>query len=70
MSTVSKTFDELQPGEIIIVPGEPKCRWPEFREDQEYTVEIKYEDETVKVKELGGLVLKMDKYKVKTENND
>jgi hypothetical protein len=69
MSTVIKTFKELKPDDIIIVPGDPKCSWPQFREDQEFTVEIKHEDETVKVKEMGGVVVKMDKYKVKTKNN-
>ena len=65
MSTISKTFEELNLGDIIIVTGEPECSWPQFREDQEYTVEIKHEDKTVKVKEFGGVVVKMDKYKVK-----
>ena len=65
MSTIVKTLEELELGDIIIVPGEPGCSWPQFREDQEYTVEIKHEDKTVKVKELGGVVVKMDKYTVK-----
>lgn len=65
MNTIIKTFEELELGDIIIVPGEPECSWPQFREDQEYTVEIKHEDRTVKVKELGGVVVKMAEYKVR-----
>jgi hypothetical protein len=65
MSTITKTFEELEPDDTIIVSGDPKCSWLQFREDQEFTVEKKHNDKTVKVKELGGVVVKMDKYKVK-----
>ena len=65
-----KSFKELEPGDTIIVPGDAQCTWPQFREDQEYTVEVKHEDETVKVKELGGVVVKMEKYKVKISNHE
>lgn len=67
MNIVTKTFKELEPGDTIIVPGDPASALLQFREDQEYTVEKKYNDDTVKLKELGGVVLKLDKYKVKTE---
>lgn len=66
MSTITKTFEELQPGDIIIVPGDPQCNWLQFREDQEFTVEKKHDDKTIKVKEMGGIVVRMNEYNVKT----
>lgn len=62
---ITKTFEELNPGDTIIIDGDPKCTWLEFRNDQEFTVEKKYEDKTVKVKELGGVVVKLDEYKTR-----
>lgn len=67
---ITKTFEELQPDDVIIIPGDQECTWLQFREDQEFTVEKKHDDKTVKVKELGGVVVQMDKYTVKIENND
>ncbi len=65
---VTKTFEQLEQGDVIIVPGNPKCNWPDFREDHEQVVEFKYlDDKSVKVKGLGGVAVKMDEYKVKVE---
>lgn len=65
MGIITKTFEELKPGDTIIIAGDPKCTWIQFRQDQDFTVEKKYDDKTVKVKELGGVVIKLDEYKVK-----
>nr|WP_319266012.1 hypothetical protein [uncultured Draconibacterium sp.] len=65
MNTITKTFEELEPGDVIIVPGDPKCTWPQFREDQEWIVEEKYPDKKqVKVKWLGGVAVHMPEYTV------
>ena len=65
---MKKTFEQLEPGDVIIVPGDPKCEMILFRKDQEYTVEKKYlKDKSVKVKELGGVVIKMDEFEVKAD---
>lgn len=70
MKTITKTFEQLEPDDVIIVPGSPKSIWPQFREDHEQIVEKKYDDKCVKVKGLGGIAIKMDMYKVKVEDHD
>jgi hypothetical protein len=65
MKTVIKTFEQLEPGDTIIIPGDPKCSWLQFREDHEHIVEKKYDGQTVKLEELGGVVVQMPEYKVK-----
>ncbi|WP_319502549.1 hypothetical protein [uncultured Draconibacterium sp.] len=68
MNTITKTFEELEPDDIIIVPGDPTCIFPQFRKDTEWTVEEKYQNEKqVKVKELGGVVVHMSEYTVKQD---
>jgi len=68
MNTIVKTFEQLKLGDTILVPGDPKCTWPQFREDQEWIVEEKYPDkEQVKVKGLGGVVVHMPEYTVKQD---
>lgn len=65
MAFINKIFEQLDIGDTIIVPGVPECIWPQFRGDTEWVVREKNPDKTVWVKGLGGVVVRMDEYKVK-----
>lgn len=65
---IEKTYDELEIGDTLCFPGNPKAEVGRFREPQEWTIRKFNEDGTIMVHGLGGLCIqKLEKYQVKSK---